>query len=66
MLCLLSCRLSWDLEVERVYPKLSSMGFIMCVSGADRVVWVMTGVKGTTGVCWGMAEVDATVDIVNG
>ena len=50
MLCLLSCRLSWDLEVERVYPKFSSIGFMECVSGADRVVWVMTGVKGLTDV----------------
>ena len=61
MLCLLSCRLSWDLEVKRVYPKLSSIGFMMCASGADRVVWVMTGIKGLTDV-----EVDTGVDIVNG
>ena len=66
MLCLLSCRLSWDLEVERLYPKFSSIGFMVCVSGADRVVWVMTGVKGLTEVCWGITEVEAGVDIVNG
>ena len=65
MLCLRSCRLSWDLEVERVYPKLSSIGFIMRISGADQVVWVMTGVKALT-VCWGMLEVEAYIDIVNG
>ena len=35
------------------------------VSGVDQVVWVMTGVKGLTDVCWGMLEVDAGVDIVN-
>ena len=66
MLCLRSCRLSWDLEVERVYPKLSSIGFMTRISGADQVVWVMTGVKALTDVCWGMPEVDADVDIVNG
>ena len=66
MLCLLSCRLSWDLEVEKVYPKLSSIGFMMRVSGADQVVWVMIGVKALTDMCWGMLEVDAGVDIVNG
>ena len=66
MLCLLSCRLSWDLEVERVYPKLSSIGFMTCVSGADRVAWVITGIKGLTDVCWGIPEVDEAVDIVKG
>ena len=39
---------------------------MVCVSGADRVVWVMTGVKGLTDVCWGITEVEAGVDIVNG
>ena len=58
MLCLRSCRLSWDLEVERVYPKLSSIGFMMRISGADQVVWVMTGVKALTEVCWGMPDVE--------
>ena len=38
---------------------------MMRVSGVDRVVWVMTGVKGLTDVCWGVPEVDAGVDIVN-
>jgi hypothetical protein len=52
--------------VERVYPKLSSIGFMMRVSGVDQVVWVMTGVKGLTDVSWGVMEVDAGVDIVNG
>jgi hypothetical protein len=52
--------------VERVYPKLSSIGFKMRISGADQVVWVMTGVKALTEVCSGMLEVDADVDIVNG
>ena len=66
MLCLRSCRLSWDLEVERVYPKLSSIGFMMRIAGADQVVWVMTGVKALTDVCWGMLEVEAAVDIVSG
>ena len=65
MLCLRSCRLSWDLEVERVYPKLSSIGFMMRISGADQVVWVMTGVKALTEVCWGMPEVEADVDIMD-
>ena len=65
MLCLWSCRLSWDLEGEKVYPKLSSIGFMMRTSGADQAVWVMTGVKAVTDVCWGVPEVDAGVDIVN-
>ena len=52
--------------MERVYPKRSSIGFMMCISGADQVVRVMTGVKGLIDVCWGMPEVDAAVDIVNG
>ena len=66
VLCLWSCRLSWDLEVERVYPKLSSIGFMIRISGADQVVWVMTGVKALTDVRWGVPEVDAGVDISNG
>ena len=44
---------------QSVYPKLSSIGFIVRISGADRMVWVMTGVKGLTDVCWGIPEVDA-------
>jgi hypothetical protein len=39
---------------------------MMRVSGADRMIWVMTGVKGLTDVCWGIPEVDAGVVIVNG
>ena len=65
MLCLRSCRLSWDLEVERVYPKLSSIGFMMRISGADQVAWVMTGVKALTEVCWEVLEVEAVVDIMS-
>ena len=57
MLCLLSCRLSRDFEVKRVYPKLSSIGFMMHVSGADRVAWGYD--KGLTDVCWEIPEVDA-------
>ena len=51
--------------MERVYPKLWSIGFMMHISAAEKVVWVMTGVKALTDVCGGMLEVDAGVDIVN-
>ena len=38
---------------------------MMRISGADQVVWVMTGVKALTEVCWGMPEVEADVDIMD-
>ena len=49
----------------RVYPKLSSIGFMMRASGADRMAWAMIGVKELTVMCWRLLEVDANVDIVN-